>query len=472
MSHTRLSGVLLLVLLSACQSNAERTHRALFETHQRQAIANLETRLVNSLEMTDFSPAVSADNPTPDAAESLLTIHSATDLQRVALLHSPYIATILIDLGIHEAQSVQRRLASNPELGVSLMRPEEGGRWQFEVSLSLGLLDWLGRQRRIALADAEQQQWQIQALQQLGSEFNQLQQLWLDAQTAKDKAIIFNDMLESSNVSAEFSRLLFEAGNISELDLLASQSIADQRQAQAQQAALEAAQALLRLKARLGLTDTQSIALPETLHETTVDTALEASHLQRLLQAARQSYPALLLAQARQQQNEAALALALRQQQLRDAGIELSTERESSGERQHGVGLSLALPVFDSGNTRISQLQGEVFKSEQWQRQQLTSLQADIAAAVAQFNTSLQQLQLIENAEMPRLRQMMALGVREYNFMLRGTFELLSIADLILDARLRQLHSHQQYWQAVIQLEYLSGQPLSQLLSTPESGSL
>jgi len=63
MSHTRLSGVLLLVLLSACQSNAERTHRALFETHQRQAIANLETRLVNSLEMTDFSPAVITDCP-------------------------------------------------------------------------------------------------------------------------------------------------------------------------------------------------------------------------------------------------------------------------------------------------------------------------------------------------------------------------------------------------------------------------
>lgn len=460
MLRIRSLSVLLLVLLAACQSNPEQLHNTLFETYRQNAIQNLETRLAPSWDLS--LPATA-----PDAG---LAVHSVEELQRLALQVSPYVASILIDLGIHEAESVQRRLASNPQLAMSLMRPEDGGRWQFEVSLSLGLLDWLGRQRRLALADAEHQQWQIQAMQQLGAEFYELQNLWLDAQIAHNKASIFNDMLESSNVSAEFSRLLFEAGNISELDLLASQSVADQRQAQAQQAALEATQALLALKARLGLQPQQEIKLPEQLPQAIARTPLSDEQSGRLLSSAQQHFPALLLADARYQQSQAALALAVRQQQLRDAGVAIGTERESNGEREYGVGLSLALPVFDSGYTRLSRLQGEVLKSEQAQRQQAHTLQAEVATAVARFNTSIERLQLLEQTEMPRLREMMALGVREYNFMLRGTFELLSIADLILDARLRQLSSQQQYWQSLMQLEYLAGQPVSRLL-TPQENS-
>jgi outer membrane protein TolC len=47
--------------------------------------------------------------------------------------------------------------------------------------------------------------------------------------------------------------------------------------------------------------------------------------------------------------------------------------------------------------------------------------------------------------------------VQEYNFMLRGTFELLTVADRVLDARLRHIDASEHYWRAWTTLENLVG---------------
>jgi outer membrane protein TolC len=52
---------------------------------------------------------------------------------------------------------------------------------------------------------------------------------------------------------------------------------------------------------------------------------------------------------------------------------------------------------------------------------------------------------------------MMTLSLQEYNFMLRGTFELFTVADRVLDARLRYIDASEHYWRAWATLGNLVG---------------
>jgi outer membrane protein TolC len=57
---------------------------------------------------------------------------------------------------------------------------------------------------------------------------------------------------------------------------------------------------------------------------------------------------------------------------------------------------------------------------------------------------------------------MMTLSLQEYNFMLRGTFELFTVADRVLDARLRYIDANEHYWRAWTTLENLVGTQLQE----------
>jgi outer membrane protein, heavy metal efflux system len=181
-----------------------------------------------------------------------------------------------------------------------------------------------------------------------------------------------------------------------------------------------------------------------------------------MMQLARVHQPALQLMQFEQQQRQDAFALALRRIGIRNAGIELITERESSGERQHGLALSIEAPVFNNGNTELSSLQGQLQHAVVQYQIIESETRTGIRTALQEIQSSLHQLSLLSTDELPRLQRMMTLSVQEYNFMLRGTFELLAVADLMLDARMRQVNASEKYWRSYSTLENLIGTHLQE----------
>ncbi|MDP2126325.1 MAG: TolC family protein [Pseudohongiella sp.] len=443
------SGLLsLLLFMTACQSASPARYQTHYAEYERSARAYLEPKI------TGAGQHVIKDSD-PLSTDIISTIASA---QQLALQRSPRIASIFVELGIHEADVVQQRLRANPGMELSLMRPDSGGRWQMEFSVSLGLLDWLSRQRRIALAETEQARWQAQAWRLLHEELGHVRSVWLHAVAAQQKLQIHRELHESATVAADFAGVLFEAGNISELELLSNQSIADQRQAQLMQAEFDAIKARNQLQQSLGLAELENISVPERLPSVTQHAADSGPpETERLMQLAREHQPALQLMQFEQQQKQAALALAVRRTGLRGAGLELITERESSGERQHGFALSVEAPVFDNGDTQLSVMQGQLQLALIQQQMIEAEIRTGIRTSLQEIWSSLQQLNLLNSDELPRLQRMMALSVQEYNFMLRGTFDLLAIADLMLDARMRQVNASEQYWRSYSTLENLIG---------------
>lgn len=387
-----------------------------------------------------------------------MAVTSIADAQQLALLHSERVAGILLELGIHEATAVQKQLLENPGIGLSMMRPEDGGRWKMELSLSLGLVDWLSRQQRQALSASEIALWQLQAWQRLSDELTQVANQWLQAVAAQQKLQAHRELYESAVVAADFAQLLFDAGNISELELLGSQSIVTQRQAQQINAELDAAKKASMIKMSLGLSHETAIIIPDKLPM--IDQTLliaQALETRELLQLAQQHQPALLLTNRETQRSQLELATAVRRINLRQSGLELMSERESNGERQQGLALSLAAPVFDNGDIELSALQGRVQLSLNHHQQQLQQTGALIQNALSDINSNLQQIDLLTQKELPLYQRMMTLSLQEYNFMLRGTFELFTVADRVLDARLRYINASEHYWRAWATLGNLVG---------------
>jgi|GEM_PF-5334845 len=218
--------VLVALLMSACQTSNTQELQDKFATFERSALSALQHNLDDELQLVSVPSALDIPNGQGTS------VNSTAEAQQLALQHSERVAGILLDLGIHEAASVQKQLLENPGIGLSMMRPEDGGRCKMEVSLSLGLVDWLSRQQRQAVSASEIAVWQMQAWQRLSDELTQVANLWLQAVAAQQKLHTHRELYESAAVAADFAQLLFDAGNISELELLGSQSIVAQRQAQ------------------------------------------------------------------------------------------------------------------------------------------------------------------------------------------------------------------------------------------------
>lgn len=441
---------LLLVFFTACQARSVPGIEQKYKVSEQSARLELEQHLANLL--TSDNRSGTQQEPGSHFVESIY--HAQT----LALQHSHRIAGIFSELGIHQAETVQKRMLQNPGIEFSLMRPEDGGRWQLEFSVSLGLLDWLSRQQRIHLADSEIAKWQMQAWQLLNYELRAIRNLWLEAVTAQQKLSIQRDLFNSANTSAEFAGLLHEAGNISELDLLSNQSIADQRLTQMAEAEMIAENAINNLQHALGLQDSEIFSVPDRLPEISdTDKRVSAMDLQALLQLAQYHSPSAGLLAQEIRESEDALRLAMRQRSLRNAGAELITERESNGEHQHGLALSLSAPLFDNGDNELSIVYGEFQRKLIQQQELMSATENRIRTSLSGMQYSLTRLQQIESDELPRFQRMMNLAVAEYNFMLRGTFDLLTIAEMTLNARIRQVDTKLQYWQAYSELESILG---------------
>src|SRR5690606_34102302 len=70
----------------------------------------------------------------------------------ILLSRSPQVRLQLAELGIADAQRLQAELLANPHISIGALRPEGGGRWQLDTSLSQPLLGILTRPLRKQLA--------------------------------------------------------------------------------------------------------------------------------------------------------------------------------------------------------------------------------------------------------------------------------------------------------------------------------
>lgn len=448
-----LCAVWLLPGLAACASTYDPLPQAIERLPQLSAVIESRT------EQTDADTPVSPTDVS-DASAEVVALPDPHTAQLWALGNSPAIREIIAELEIADADYWQQTLLRNPGLELGLMQPESGGRWRLTAGINLSIIDLLSRARRSDLAEAEHFLWQQQALVRLNEYMSKVRHDWLRAVADSQKEHIFQTIEEASSVAADMARLLLQAGNISELDKLAHDSAAARQRINLRNARIQTTRSMNQLRTTLGLSPDLRLALPSQLPQWEDSQDTQPASAEEYLAMAEQHQPALQLIHRQLQRQNASLAEIEQRVALMGSGLTLETERESDGQHYQGLSLSVAAPLFDRGQAELGAERARTGALQAQASQVRLATYNEIDSALQHQSVARQTLQQLREEDLPRHELMLSLALREYNFMLNGSFDLLRIREQSLQSRLEYVDTLASFWRARADLSSATGTEL------------
>lgn len=381
---------------------------------------------------------------------------SADTAVRLALLQNAQLRGQLAELGVARADLQQAGLISNPTLTVGGLRPEGGGRWQMDFGLSQSLLDVLTRNLRRSLAQAEFARAQLDVSARLTDILLTAQQHYYAALAARHRAAIADLVATAAETHAGLAEAYQRAGNITELEALTQAAEAHARRLESDTAALDARHTQASLAVDLGIADAARLQLPEQLPlppTETLETAglVEQALRDRLdLQALRQTQTQL--------DHDLALHRTTRGVTTFDAGVK--AERDYDGSTNVGPEVSLSLPIFDNGKTRIAAAQFRLDQNAAAITGLEIAIRNEVTQAQADMELQRQRAQRYRETLIPQRERIVALSLQRTNYMLTGPFETLLAKQQEYAAYLDYVDAVGGYWRARAQLTKTLGRAL------------
>ncbi|MDQ2654066.1 MAG: TolC family protein, partial [Chloroflexota bacterium] len=242
----------------------------------------------------------------------------------------------------------------------------------------------------------------------------------------------------AAQLSAELARRFHEAGNITALQLAREQAAASAALIAVRRHEAGIAAARGALLALIGVQDGTGIALLDRL-EQPVPLTQELPALQALALEQRLDLQAL---RTNAQWSESQEAFTARWRWLNGLALELSREREAEGSTLKGGGLSLELPLFNSGRGRVVRATAMREMAAAVLRSAELHAAADVSASHAAFEAAAQNAAEYRDQLLPLQQHIVELTQQRQNFMLVGAFEL-------IEARRQEIDAWQGYVEAL-----------------------
>lgn len=376
---------------------------------------------------------------------------------QIALLKNPRVASTYSRLGFARADLYDAARLSNPVLGYVRLTGSGDAR-KTDWSLSQNFTELLFLRFRKAAAQsrvllAEQQV--ARELLDLEADVRAAHVRYVGAHTS---ASMRDHIATSTQTSATYAQQLFDAANISKLQLARTQEAADMAKADAVRArAAETAErnALLTL---LGLGSDEPVrlvgdfALPGP--DTPVGGDLQAWALKNRLD----------LLSAREALRFASIASshAHRWRWLGDTTIGIAAERDGSlgsgpVETIVGPSASLAIPIFNQGRGSLGRAQATVDVLTADVHGLELSIGNDTATRVAALAAARESVSLYRERLVPVQRTIVEESQKQQNYMLIGTFELLSAKQHQYEGYDAYIGALRDYWLASVELLRATG---------------
>jgi outer membrane protein TolC len=330
-----------LALLAGCAAPA---------IHDNIAAAHAEVTTHGGIDFAWLTTDAARDQARVDVDRTLRQPLSEDDAVRLALSHSPALQALLFERAAASADATRSARLPNPVFAFE--RLASGGApdsLELTRALTIPLLDLLLLPARLRQADAAQQRLRLQLAADVLRAASSARSAWVDAVAAGQSAGYAEQVRDAAEAAGELARRLEASGNFSALQRARQEAFAADALAglaQARRAQRGARETLVRA---LGLDAGQSAALTLPEHLPDVPATLPAE--QRALQSALDARVDLRLARARL--DELARTQGLTRVTGVADGLEVGAERRTrTGEaREHGLTLSVPLPVFGAGNT-------------------------------------------------------------------------------------------------------------------------
>ncbi|MEP6506133.1 MAG: TolC family protein [Betaproteobacteria bacterium] len=382
-----------------------------------------------------------------DVARTLARPLAADDAVRITLSYDPALQALLFERAAASAEATQGARLPNPVFAFErLASGGAGGQVEQARALTLPLLDVLLLPARLRQAEATQQALRLQLAGDVLRGAAAARTDWIAAVAAAQSASYAQQVHETAELAADLARRLEASGSFSALQRAREEAFAGDTLAalaQARRARRGARETLVRA---LGLDSGQAAAM--TLPERLPDLPATAPADDAALQAALANRLDVRLAQARLDAIGRAQGLT-RVTAVVD-GLELGAERRTQTGQpgQHGVTLSVPLPLFDTGDAaragaaatyQAALARGGALAVEA--ASQLRAAQADVRESHALA------LQLRDRL-VPLRATIVGENLLRYNGMLASVFDLL--ADAREQARTVQLaiSAQRDFWLA------------------------
>jgi cobalt-zinc-cadmium efflux system outer membrane protein len=269
-------------------------------------------------------------------------------------------------------------------------------------------------------------------------------------------------IVETNAAAAELARRQFDAGNISQLDLV-------QQQAAWQQSKLEFAQTELVLRADrerltrlLGLFTAPaggaiSGALPTLPSaEPTLGDVENLAVAQRLDLAAAASQVTLAQAALKLKRDTRLLPTTV--------SLGVDTERNADGTHVTGPGLQLALPIFDQGQADLIRLEAGLRRAEAEVAARTAEIRSEAREARDQLLAARAAVELHEQSLLPQRQLILRETLLHYNAGDKNSYELLAAKEREQQAERAAIAALRDYWLARVALERALGGRLPDLV--------
>ena len=383
---------------------------------------------------------------------------------QIGILNNRNLQAALEEISIAQADLVQAGLVSNPSFGLGILfaRSSEHVDKQ-EFSLTQDLLDFalLSPRKKIAVNNLERTK--LRVATELLDFIAEVKRTFYSLQSMVQLGNRLELILEINKAGADLAQKQFEAGNLNELDLANQQALYQESEASLAQARIQMQRYQEHVNGLLGLWgDLAEWAvveqLPPILEEELSLTQWETVALERRLD----------LAASRLGINVLRKALSLRKKTRFfpvGIGFGVAHEREPENIRVTGPTLQIGLPIFDVGRASMARLESQIRQSERQLEALITGVRADVREAAQWLLSSRKLAQYYRETLLPQRVRILDLTQRQYNMMLKGTYDLLLAKQSQVSTERDYVEAWRDYWLARTRLERAVGGTLS--LSVP-----
>ena len=376
---------------------------------------------------------------------------AADDAVHIALLNNRGLQASYWSLGVAEADLVQAGRLHNPVL--DFKRSHGGGEVAIERTLTFNLLGLITAPMASRIEGRRFEQTRLLVSNDALKVAADTRRAWVEAVAAAQIADYANQVEASAQASAELAERMRKAGNWSALDMAREQAYHAQTLADvvhAQKAAVSAREKLTRL---MGLSGAQlAYRLPDHLPDLP-DAPRELADVEQTAITERLDIQA-----ARLDTEHTASTLGLSKTTRFINVLDLGAVRNSeAGTRTRGYELSLEIPLFDWGSTRVARAEATYMQSVNLLAQAVVDARSEARESYADYRASYELARHYRDNVVPLRKQISDQTLLRYNGMLMSVFELLADAREQATAVSGYIAALKDYWTAQANLEAALG---------------
>jgi len=142
--------------------------------------------------------------------------------------------------------------------------------------------------------------------------------------------------------------------------------------------------------------------------------------------------------------------------------IGVDTEKETDGARVTGPTLDLELPIFNQGQGEIAKLTAQYRQAQRELEAMAINIRSEVREARDQMVAARDLTSYIGKKLLPTQQQALNLTLQQYNFMLKGAYDLLLAKQNEVAAERSYIEAWRDYWIARAELERAVGGSLDQ----------